>query len=121
MKYSAEQMTFLKAKEQLEVIKEKAKQIATERNLKEKLSRKDYAKAVHEIEIKLGYDSAFMKLVDSEQNLMKWAHDVVKRDPKYNENKADMENLFQNYIKSPSIREKLIDLALKLELSSNTY
>lgn len=121
MKYSVEQHQYIEAKSKLDAIKNKINQIVKETKLKETCtSRKEYGEKLREIEYKLGYTSALTSFVEAEQKLMEWAHSVVKRDPKYKEHKTDIENLFQKYYFHNDIKDKMIDLALKLELSTNT-
>ncbi|RNB59512.1 hypothetical protein EDM57_05060 [Brevibacillus gelatini] len=121
MKYSQEQFNYIQAKIQFDAIDNEVKRIVAERKLKETCaSRKEYGEKLREIENSLGYTSALSNMIEAEQKLINWAHEVVKRDPNYSDNKSDMERLFQKYYFHTEIKNKIIDLALKLELSTNT-
>ncbi|WP_064199007.1 hypothetical protein [Brevibacillus brevis] len=121
MNYSLEQYNFIQARECFETINNQVEQIVIERKLRNMCNtRKEYGEKLREIQNSLGYTAALSNMVECEQKLMDWAHDVVKRDPKYRNHKKEMDNLFEKYYFNNEIKNKMIDLALRLELSTNT-
>jgi hypothetical protein len=121
MKYSQEQYNYIRAKAVFDKINNEVKRTAAERKLKETCSnRKEYGEKLREIENSLGYTSALSNMVKAEQKIMEWAHEVIKRDQRYSEYKSDMERLFERYYFHTEIKNKMIDIVLKLELSTNT-
>lgn len=63
----------------------------------------------------LGIWEAHDAVLDAERQLMAWARERVKVDPRYAQNKAAIESVFARYRMIPSIRPKVIDICLRLE------
>lgn len=67
------------------------------------------------VDKELGIWEAHDAVLDAEKRLIAWAHERVSASSLYAENKADLDRVFANYRKFPSIRPKVIDICLRLE------
>ncbi|MED3562297.1 hypothetical protein [Bacillus xiapuensis] len=126
--YSVEQLNYLEAKTQYEMINEQI-EIEKEKQGVNKLvtdgrrtpENREIAhkrlNMISEIENKLGKWKVLDQLIDAEDELIKWSHEHMKKAKEYNSQKEEMERLFKDYKKFPKIREKMIDAASKLILN----
>jgi len=66
------------------------------------------------------YCAAFQLKIDTQRALFAWVRETVSTDPKtartFASNAADLDRLFTDCWKFPSIREKLTDACLRLEV-----
>lgn len=64
-------------------------------------------------ELKVG--EAFKALRDAETALINWAHETVKREqPLYTKHAGDLRTVFEAVNTRPAIRDRVLDLALRL-------
>lgn len=109
------QMDYIEAKEKMDLLKELSLNIAEELNLSAPFpNEKEYRKALWDIRKDLGYHSVFIDLVRSEEALLAWAFEEVKIISNHDKIYEGLKDVYYNYYLYPSIKENLIDLALRL-------
>ena len=77
----------------------------------------DYEKEEDEYEKKIGYWKLIKKVDDAAWELMNWAREMVQKVPAYQKHKKDVEWLYDKAKKNVNVKDKLIDLSLRLKES----
>lgn len=114
-KYNKIQMNYIEAKEKMDLVKKHSLKIARERNLFDLFpSKRGFRKALWDIRDELGYHSVFINLVKAEEALMEWAFEQVKIISKQDKNYEGLKDVYFQYYLYPSIKEGLIEYALRL-------
>lgn len=67
-----------------------------------------------QIERETGLDKARSEYVKAEFALIDWMRSVIRKHPRYRQDKILLDQLFEKGMMLPNIREKLIDVAMRL-------
>jgi hypothetical protein len=68
-----------------------------------------------EIENKLGYWEAHDELINAENAMVKWGHEVMKKHPQYKNNQKGLELLFTKGMIMITQRKKIVETIYKLD------
>lgn len=118
-KFSKEQQAYMVAKVAYEVAIEefnrrRADEVPESPDNYTKTQFRAYNDACNALRKDLDTDSLFAALIDAENTLLNWGHEVVKRLPQYRVHAKDLENLYTRINYHPKHREHLVNLTMKL-------